>query len=195
LIVVGCIIFPPAIPFVAIIMILIRIGYLFQHSRAIFYGIIVYAIPVLLNYHFTNMGNHSFPVVFNHLSYYSHSKPFIVHLWVFLGAATVMHFLLMSLYKQGYVLKQAITLMLEFPVLIILLVIAVAGVFDAHLFDKPVGHYDFNAHDYNGGMDPPGFQHIDAYVRHGSNGDWQIVKPHIRTIANGIQEDNLSYIG
>jgi hypothetical protein len=184
LIVIGCIIFPPAAPFVVIIMVLLRMRFLFQHKKAIFYGIIIYLVPLLINYSFTNMGD-------NYYSY-SHSYHPLIYITIFFSSSILIHCFLISLYKRGYVLKNAIILMLEFPVLFILLIISVAGAFDGHLFDKPVNDTHFSdAHYY----DSPGVHEVQSYVRHGANGDLQFVNAHLRTNPDGILENNFSYKG
>jgi hypothetical protein len=202
---IGCLIFPPAAPFVMIFMIFLRMRFLFNHRRAIFYGVILYAVPVLINYSCTNMDHENF---LNSESY-AHFSSFslFAYLGVFLCSAVMMHLMLYSLYKKGYVLKNAIILMLEFPVLFILLVIAVAGVFDGHLFDKPVNDNHFSSSDHSGfdyshshsgdfhSYGDPGVHEVQSYVRHGSNGELQFVRAYIRTNPDGIPENNFSYRG
>lgn len=192
LIFIGCIIFPPIAPFVMIVMIVIRIRFLLEHKRAMAYGLLLYAIPIIINFNLTEMSGYGDYFDNNP---YPHSM--ILYSFIFIGGAIVLHLLLVSLYKKGYQLKNAIILMLEFPVLIILLVIAVAGVFDGHLFDEPVNdhapgdmHYT-DAHHYS----EPGTHQVEGYYRMGSHGEMQFVNGYTRTNPDGMLENNISYKG
>ncbi len=194
LIVIGCLIFPFITPFVVIFLIIVRITYLWDHKLAVFYGIFLYLIPLVINLLFTQMGRN--------LSFYYNQYMILISFLVFLMTTLIIHLFLFSLYKKGYVVKNAIILMLEFPILIFLLLLSVCGILDGHLFDKPVN--DFHGHDghipNNHYTDPhfsdhPGYHDVHAYVRQGANGDMQFVKAHIRSNPDGIIENNISYRG
>ena len=165
-----------------------------DHRLAILYGVFLYLIPIVINFLFTKMGKN--------ISHYYSNNIVLIFLLVFFLSIIIIHYFLFSLYKKGYVVKNAIILMLEFPVLIILLVFSVCGIFDGHLFDKPVN--DFHAS--NGHMpnnhftdphfsDNPGHHDVHAYVRQGANGDMQFVKAHIRSNPDEVIENNISYRG
>lgn len=206
LLIAACSVFPILSPLAALVMIyffLRRINLIFTHWRPIVLGLVVYILPFLA----PQLGKFSFPTWA------------VVSISLFAGL--VLHLSLRRLYIIGYNTENALMLMGAVPLLILLLILPFLKldlVFEVPEFDftgspefvnhgeiiggakhfevpSSVAFSKYNHYVHHDVPPPPGYHHVKPYIRHAPDGDIELVKGHVRTNPDGIEENNLSYKG
>lgn len=187
----AVLIFPFLAPFAVLLMIYLlvsRIHYLYDNWRPVLVGLIFYG------YLFSFMDIHRYLLVSKLLR----SLP--IEILLVFSITCIMHFLLNWVYRHYYSIDEALYIMITFPLLIILILLAFVHVVDG--FDAPDGvDGDFaganhDAVNVRGDVPPPdGYHYTHSYDRIGPSGDIVHVRGYVASNPDGIIENNLSYHG